>query len=426
MDYHNEINGYQIRIFGQANHFPQMGGTILINNRSIVDWIESNYIEQIEGRKILKKVFVDRELKSVFNVVFLAIRDLEENKGDAKSANHTADHFFNQFIKVWGTSFNVFKSIEEIELWNNVLYVVREWEKENRFNIKKGTPYFFNVINYLFAGNFDFAFNYAHKAIEDDKVHGMLQNHNYNYHDSPAFLFASMNIDQRNNYLWGKVRSLVDYLNYIINEYNREFNESLSFEDIKIKFLSQYSTCENEILYFVYLLATRTYEVYNIKELELYDNDFAKMKNLNYIFSFCLLIDKIMEKRIIPNRINESYIRFKSLKLVEKLSNSIFTESNEEKIKEKLCFYSGRFFFKYPWLIKLTLKKMLRRRKRLHIYNSDYTKVMNKKIINTMLIYFLRNQGAHDIKLEYLNTEIFEKILKSLFFQLFIVVQTLF
>ncbi|MBA7555654.1 hypothetical protein ES705_48333 [subsurface metagenome] len=36
MDYHNEINGYQISIFGQANHFPQM------ENGSI-------YIEQIEG-----------------------------------------------------------------------------------------------------------------------------------------------------------------------------------------------------------------------------------------------------------------------------------------------------------------------------------------------------------------------------------------
>lgn len=29
--------------------------------------------------------------------------------------------------------------------------------------------------------------------------------------------------------------------------------------------------------------------------------------------------------------------------------------------------------------------------------------VINKKIINTMLIYFLRNHWAHDLKLEYLD-----------------------
>lgn len=42
-----------------------------------------------------------------------------------------------------------------------------------------------------------------------------------------------------------------------------------------------------------------------------------------------------------------------------------------------------------------------------------------------MLIYLLRNHGAHDLKLEYLDTKTFQKILKSLLFQIFIIIQEL-
>ena len=424
MEYNKNIGDFHVSIFSQGNFFPQKGGTVIINNQTITTWIERNYIKIVNNSRMIKTNLVNRELKSIFNVYFAVIKDIEENLYDYVSSNHLADYFFNQFPPIWGTYRNVLKSFQEIDLWNNVLAEVYDWEKQNNFTIKKGTPFFFNVTNYLDTGNFDFAFYYAHRALEDDKIRGSKQNPNYDYHDSPAFLFASMN-DERRYYLYWTIGDLVNKLKIFIEKYNNEFNENLSYQEIKNKFFSKYNEFEDEILYFSYLFITRFYQVYNIDTFELYDNEFAKMRNLNYILSFCILLDQIMGKKIKPRNYKEAFIRHKSFKLIESLSKKVFSINDEEYIKHKLKFYEAKEYFRAPWLINLSLKVILRRKKRLHPFNSVYTKIVNKKIINTMLIYLLRNHGAHDLKLEYLDTRTFQEILKSLLFQMFIIIQIL-
>lgn len=295
MEYNKDIEDYHISIFSQGSYFPQTGGTIRINNQNITTWIERNYIEIVNNIRIIKINLVNGELKSIFNVFFKAIKDIEQNQNDYISANHLADYFFNQFPRVWGTYNNVYKSFQEIDLWNYVLAEIYDWERQNNFTIKKGTPFFFNVTNYLDTGNFDFAFYYAHKALEDDKIRGSKQNPNYDYHDSPAFLFASMN-DERRHYLYCTIKDLVEKLETFIEKYNNEFNENLSYHKIKNKFFSKHNEFEDEILYFTCLFITRFYQVYNIDTFELYDNEFAKMRNLNYILSFCLLLDQLKDR----------------------------------------------------------------------------------------------------------------------------------
>jgi len=424
MEYNKNIGDFHVSIFSQGNFFPQTGGTVIINNQTITTWIEKNYIEIVNNRRIIKTNLVNGDLESILNVFFKAIKDIEENQNDFVSSNHLADYFFNKFPPVWGTYNNVYKSLEEIDLWNDLLAKVYEWERQNNFTIKKGTPFFFNVTNYLDTGNFDFAFDYTHKALEDDKIRGSKQNPNYDYHDSPAFLFASMSIEKR-HYLYWTIRDFVKKLESFIEKYNNEFNENLSYQKIRDKFFSKHIEFEDEILYFTYLFITRFYQVYNIDTFELYDNEFAKMRNLNYILSFCILLDQIMGKKINPNNYRETFIRHKSFKLIEGLSNNLFSINDEKYIKDKVKFYEGKEYFRAPWLINLSLKVMLRRKKRLHPFNLIYTKIANKKIINTMLIYLLRNHGAHDLKLEYLDTRIFQEILKSLLFQMFIIIQEL-
>jgi len=97
------------------------------------------------------------------------------------------------------------------------------------------------------------AFNFIHLAIEDDKFHGLKENPNYDYHKSPAFLFASLNIDNSDNYLYNRVVRIVFFIKTYIQSYNTKFNENFSFDEFKNKFLSKCSKYENEILYFVYL-----------------------------------------------------------------------------------------------------------------------------------------------------------------------------
>lgn len=427
MEYSKDIGDFHIDISSHGKFFPQKGGEIRINNQSIATWIERNYIETVNNTRIIRTNLVFGELEDIFNIVFKAIRDIEENQNDYLSANHLADHFFNQFQPVWGTYNNVERSFQEIDLWNYVLDEVYKWENQNNFLIKKGTPYFFNVTNYIDTGNFDFAFYYAHKALEDDKIRGLKQNPNYDYHDSPAFLFASMN-DKKNNYLYRTIMDLINKLSTYIENYNIEFNENLTYQKIKDKFFSKYNDFENEILYFTYLFITRFYQAYNIDTFELFNNEFAKMRNLNYILSFCLLLDQMMGKIFTATNPKETYVSSKSYNLIERLSNNIFSHASltdKTEIKRKLKFYKEEEYFKYPYLINLTLNVMLRQNKRLHPINSNYSKAKNKKIINTMLIYLLRNHGAHDLKLEYLDTKTFQKILNSLLFQMFIIIQEL-
>ena len=427
MEYNKIIGDFHVSIFSQGNFFPQTDGTVIINNQTITTWIERNYIEIVNNIRMIKTNLVNRELESIFNVFFTAIKDIEENQNDYTSANHLADYFFNLFPRVWGTYNNVYKSFQEIDLWNYLLSKVCDWEKQNNFTIKKGTPFFLNVTNYLDTGNFDFAFCYAHKALEDDKIRGSKQNPNYDYHDSPAFLFASMSIEKR-HYLYWSIKDLVKKLETFIEKYNNEFNENLSYQKIRDKFFSKHIEYEDEILYFTYLFITRFYQVYNINAFELYDNEFAKMRNLNYILSFCLLLDQLMGKKISARTPKQTFLSYKSYKLIERLSNGLFSENNHNnktEIKGKVRFYKGEKYFNNPWLATRTLKFMVRRNKKLYPFSSNYTKTANKKIINTMLIYFLRNHGAHDLKLEYLDTKAFQEILKSLLFQMFIIIQEL-
>ena len=135
-----------------------------------------------------------------------------------------------------------------------------------------------------------------------------------------------------------------------------------------------------------------------------------------------------MEKKIIATNPKETYISYKSYNLIESLSKGIFPQNSpphKKKIKKRLKYYKEEEYFNHPSWINSTLSVMLGRKKRLHPFTSIYTKTINKKIINTMLIYLLRNHGAHDLKLEYLDTRTFQEILKSLLFQMFIIIQEL-
>ncbi len=230
------------------------------------------------------------------------------------------------------------------------------------------------------------------------------------------------------HYLWKTTEDYVKKLESIIKEYNNEFSENLLYQEIKDKFFSKYNEFEDEILYFTYLFITRFYQAFNIEIFELYDNEFAKMRNLNYILSFCLLLDQIMGKKIAATKHSETYFSYKSYYLIERLSKKIFLQNSKphkKKIKKKVKFYTGEEYFNHPSWINCTLNVMLKRKKSLYPFTSIYTKTINKKIINTMLIYLLRNHGAHDLKLEYLDTKTFQEILKSLLFQMFIIIQEL-
>lgn len=411
MEYNNEFNSIKINIISEGEEFDPSKGKIKINDIDLSVFVFRNYCSA-ENQNIIKTIKILNELNLVIDTVLLAVKDIEENQNKKTSANHITGHFFNWFKQIWNPDFSKYKLIIEIDLWNNLLSKVLNWEKNNNFKIYKGTPYYFNAGNYLLAGNYDLAFNYTYKAMEEDNYHGTRQDPNFDFRELPAFLFASLNIDIPDNYLYPIVEHLVKVIKNYIMKYNTYFNESFTFNIFKNKFTTQINSYKVPILYFVYLLNVLNEKSQLIQQYEdLYNNEFANIRDLDLIFSFCLFLDKLLSIKT-----SKSSIRGNTKELIKYLYKSL---TNPEF--ETLC-STLNVDRNNPMSAIDKVNFILNYNNLLFPNDQTYTTKVNKQLLNSMLIYFLRNEGAHNIIFESLDTITFEKILNSLFFQLFIII----
>ncbi len=411
MKYEKEIEGFKIRIISDKKSFPNNGSEIIVNDKHLKEWIERNYIDFQNGQRSIKTSVIKSELNSIINVIFLAIKDIETNIDDTLAANHIADYFFGQFIPVWETYKSYSLVLSEIDLWKGLFLSVNNWEDTNNLKIKKGTAYFLHAKNYLDINHIDMAFNFIHLAIEDDKFHGLKENPNYNYHKSPAFLFASLNIDNRDNYLYNRVVRIVFFIKIYIKSYNTKFKENFSFDEFKNKFLSKYSKYEDEILYFVYLFILLNQWVNYTIPLDIYNNNFAKMRNLNTIFSSCLFLDKLLSIKT-----GASSLRGNTKEII----TSLYKKLNKKEF-HNLC-VNLNINRGNPMNPLDKINFILNYNNLLYPNDPNFNPKINKQLLNSMLIYFLRNEGAHNLKLEDLSTSKYRDIIESLIFQLFIIV----
>lgn len=412
MDYNKEFNNLEINISSEGEVFDYVNGMIRINDIPLDQFISANYLSE-ENYNIIKSITISQKLEVIIDTVFLAIKDIEENQYDKTSANHITGYFFNHIKGVWNPNFNKYKFFIEINLWKELIIKVINWEKKNEFKIYKGTPYYFTAGCYLFTGNYDLAFNYTYLAMQEDHYHGTRQDPNFDYRNLPAFMFASLN-ENPNNYLYPIVRQLAQEVKDYIGTYNNEFNESFTFNTFKNKFSTQVSLYYEHILYFVYLLNILAEKRRMIQQFpNLYNNEFANMRNLDVIFSFCLFLDKLLAKLS-----NVTTIRGNTEYLITKLYSN-WNTNDFSNLKQTLNINTDNInpIDKVKYILNYNCNNL--------IYQSDsnYTIKQNKQIVNSMLIYFLRNEGAHNIILNNLNASIFEQILNSLFFQLFIIIE---
>ena len=411
MEYYKEFNKIKINITSDGEIFDYHKGKININDIDLPILIFKNYCSE-ENQNVIKTVGISNEFDLSIDTVFLAVKDIEENLNDKASANHITGHFFNWLKQIWNPNFSKYKIIIEIDLWNNLISKVLSWEKINNYKIYKGTPYYFNAGNYLFAGNYDLAFNYTYKAMEEDKYHGIREDPNFDFKELPAFLFASLNVDRPDNYLYPIVKHLAKVIEGYIVKYNTEFSESFTFDIFKSKFTTQINMYKEPILYFVYLLNALNEKRQLIQQYEdLYNNNFANMRNLDLIFSFCLFLDKLLSIKT-----GASSIRGNTKELIKTLYRTL-ERTKFNNLCKSLNVNPGN-----PMRAIDKVNFILNYNNLLFPNDQSYTIKKNKQLLNSMLIYFLRNEGAHNIIFESLDVITFEKILNSLFFQLFIII----
>jgi hypothetical protein len=178
--------------------------------------------------------------------------------------------------------------------WLEVLSYVRDWESKHNVKIHKGHPYFFLAFAYLLSGDLDTGFVYAYNAIKDDEALGRVCPHLGYPQKAPIYQTALM-LDDQPNTMGALVRDLRRELEQHIATYNTEFRRSFSIQDFDAKFLRNADPDFENLRYLFVFCFWSLSELRRKTSLEILQNDFSRLRNLNLIFNLCLLIDKLLE-----------------------------------------------------------------------------------------------------------------------------------
>ena len=178
--------------------------------------------------------------------------------------------------------------------WLEVLSHVRDWESKHNVKIHKGHPYFFLAFAYLLSGDLDTGFVYAYNAIKDDAALGRVCPHLRYPQEAPIYQTALM-LDDKPNTMGALVRELRRELDQHIATYRAEFLRSFSIQDFDAKFLRNTGPDFENLRYLFVFCFWSLSDLRKKTSLEILQNDFSKLRNLNLIFNLCLLIDKLLE-----------------------------------------------------------------------------------------------------------------------------------
>ena len=209
------------------------------------------------------------------------------------------------------------------------------------------------------------------------------------------------------NYIVTDVRS--ELQKYIIN-FNHNYGE-FSLKEFDDKFLRN----EHEFLNLGYFF---TYTFFSIiqnqrnAELESEENNFSQLRSLDLIFNLCLIIDEILKKSFLRDETNPEKTT---------MSYSI----------EKLC-------LKNQWVNSYDLRNFWKTQNKFSKYVTEpiitmlleKTETFNdqpieKEVFTMLLVYVLRNYGAHNLNQESIIVKDYSKIINELIMALFISVKSI-
>lgn len=293
--------------------------------------------------------------------------------------------------------------------------ITREWEIRNDFLIHKGSPYYFLTSFYLSVRDIDSAFASMFKAIEEDKRSKPLITGNADdYKDAPAYKYASL-IDDDGNYLYESVVKIRTFLSNILSDHNNNATTLVSISDIDAKFLNNDDFEELKFV-FVYNLEKYIKYVEQFKEFKL-TNQFYELVNSNNIFDLCLLIDKILEKK--------------------------YTTMYNHQFPGQRIYFGGLvwcLFQEKGWISGIQHAGVLKRQLSPQVLDMDPRNALsnlesNDVLLNDspinyemrlmLLVWKLRNYGAHTIKREQSFVEDYEKYMKWVLGALFTSIECL-
>ncbi|HNU62667.1 MAG TPA: hypothetical protein PKL04_10760 [Methanofastidiosum sp.] len=251
---------------------------------------------------------------------------------------------------------------------------------------------------YLLIGDIDTGFSYIYNAIEEDiKLNSVCPQLNYP-RSAPVYLTASLSSVKR-NVMYSFVERIRLDLETNLSDYRDCFGRILTLSEFDNKFL------QNELLdiikyYFVFTYWT-VFEYQRKVDAAMMQNDFSKLKNANWMFALCLVIDKLLNSKYGTDNIGKGIIALSTDKGYMRQSDleNLRSQNNLKKDPDDAI----------PRLLQMNLN-----------YNGSPIK---KEIQYLLVAWNIRNFAGHNIKIQNVFGDKFKELFKVLLYCIFIIVE---
>jgi len=295
--------------------------------------------------------------------------------------------------------------------WVLACDLVTAWENRNRPNkIHKGTPFYFLGRTFIENGELDIGFNFINKAIGEDKIFSQNTQQPQSYLKAPAYMYAILD-DDPNNLMYDYVQKLRRLIQNYLQNYRTHFSSNLSIADVDQKFLRN-SSLEDSVFWFVHLLQyleQRSSIKASLTHLNVYKNDFARLSNLERIFTLCLVVDEVLRLtfgqsyfggNVITMARSKNWVR--SSLALRTLTDSIGITQQRNTLDPDVWLPSG---LASPWMFN--------------------RQPLDVRLQCLLIAYGLRNYGGHNLRGQNSLSHRFDEVIERLMFGLFVGIEEL-
>ncbi|MGD0449930.1 MAG: hypothetical protein ABSA79_02600 [Candidatus Bathyarchaeia archaeon] len=390
---------------GQTLSFKNL--VLTYSNESLMDFryqgvsLEEAIFKPLKASQFGLYFTLDPSIGVVCQEIFDLAGHIQKTLGKYTLSAGIANAAFGWFKNATRPLSSVGAQVASTIVWQKVCEEAWKWEtRNNPIKLHKGTPYYFLAGEYLTAGNLDAGYLFVHNAVEEDKRLALQTGTPQSYKDCPAYMLASL-VVSKNNYL----HDLVDEMKKTIDAYISSFVTAFgafSFSDLENKFLR--NDALEEIKYvFIYNMSSLIQQKKLVVSGDLMNNDFSRLRNLDTIVNFSIIIDKVLQARFgedYMNRNIEAYSATKGL-----------TKAQLERFKNEKAFGDDPDVI-IPKLLPAT------------VTFNDGTPV-RPEIVCMLIAHKLRNYGSHNLSSQLIFATQYNQVIEKLMHSLFLAVKEL-
>lgn len=224
---------------------------------------------------------------------------------DTQNEIALSDAYFNNFTAITQILISKGQYGLAFDLWNHIVRFVKEWEESHNKKLHKGTPYYFSSVAAILGMDFDAALISMHLALTEDKL-----NYN-NYKDTPAYCFLTLNDLKPDQYFKRFVDGMIGFLRDRLDgqgheqgnhkdNYLKSRNGSLTYEELRRKFLDNDDISE-EIKYFFVYSTIRIWRLRILQKNKIGDEIVAPIVFAQALGGLFISIESLLNLKYSPN-----------------------------------------------------------------------------------------------------------------------------